>query len=1153
MEEILKMREKFVKLMLTMLAVIMLMIGTSISLIDNNAVVGAETQILFISSAENTIVGIEDDTFSGTLVVPDEAPLAGGATTIVKTIGTQINSNTGKNYYANITGLDISNAVHLEKIVRNSFKYSENLAGKITFPASFVNLGKNVFTTTKVECFEFLGDVDENILLYEVDANTSEITYYFPSTLTRIIAPVTSKTYLEGLVFPSTVSVDYRQNVVVDGNPTALTKVTGDYFTEQEYALLAESFENLEGFKVNDIVYTAETITTLLYDGSALTSVIKTQSVPTTYTVQLSSGLGYNLSGPESVLEGESYVATLTLDEYYNESNFVLTVVDSSAQEVEYKSVKDGNVYSVTIENVTDSLEISVQGVVFNTFTINITPTTTNYTTLQQINLTANIVGHVPTATCLWEQQQGANLLFDANEQLLNLGTLSSGNYTFKATATIVYDGQTYSQTATQTFEVSDVYYNIQYVDDLNKSEFLGETKVLAGETYAFNVQINPYYTESDYTIKVYNADTNALIKTITKNQSFIVENVACNLKLTIVGLQLNNPTISLVATNAETEQSGNTFLIETNINLVSTSNIAMPMDECTITWKVNCDVVQNNNLTSLLLNKPSAGNYAVEVIWNFESENILRSATLEFSVDKVNCTVTLNQNSYTFNNVSLNYLLNVEYNNTVLEQDIQLVKYVFKNGEYISTDEIKNVGSYKLEVSYNSDIVEFSQNSKLSCTFEITPQQLPVYYKTQTSSFVYDNERHYVELNLGINSSQDEWTQLGLDLNEVKENLYVVNGDTKTLIYSLPVFADASEFVPYQQAFVNVGEYYCELVCNNTNFALQTSETKYSHATYEITPYIFTINANKTAVYKSTEEIPSKQYSLQFFDTYLKVTLWFNREAGDTVGEYAITGIHNIEIQNESATNFEFNLDPKSKIYKVTPKIVSVIWNKPLEFVYDGEYHCPTAKVQDDEVEITIEGAQYLPNQPKSKYVATAVCADQNYLLSNNAINFTINSTTISGSNNGTSASIESDEGFNPIYTLNIEESSENKTFEENLSNTYSNKISVLGSYSFTVVDEFNKQVEYSEKVNISIEKPAYFTGKTRVLEILADGTTKEVTFVTNGNSLTLQDVDMNSSFVFVTFSSHSVFITVVVSVLACGACAFVICWILKKRKKIN
>ncbi len=1111
----------------------------------------ASNDVVFILDAtdQSIITGIASpENYDGVLVIPEYVTGADGQNYNV----TKIKSNAANNTFKNITGLDLTNATYLNSIVRCTFQDIASLSGKITFPASLTSLARDAFSGTSVTEFEFLGEVTDSIVL---ERN-------IPASLTKLVVPITSKDkmieksttgdYVENF---KNVDILYWDYVSINNQPTTLRKTIGTNFTSEDYDLLSKDIDKFDGFVVGGSLYNASNFSTLRFAGDSLA--VKYKEAKTTYDVNLESGKGYNLSGESEVEENATYVANLTIDKYYSESQFKVVILDNAENPIEFNLENTAGGYKISIENVTSEINIKIEGVVLNDFSVSIisSPNKMTYDIDDEIILTANVVGNVPVEqlTYKWTQTTGAEVEIESNNTQLNLANLPAGTYTFVVEVKYVYNSENIVSTNSINITVNEVYYNVTFVSDNDLCSLLKEfpLTVAKNDDYVFQFDINEYYSESDYMVSVYNTLTLQPIEVLKDNQMFLIKNVCSDITINVTGLTKNTLDVELLI---EGHDIADRLVVGENIKIISSANTGMPMEECVITWKVNDQIITEQNLNTYVMGVLPAGNYIVECVWDFYNADITDIETIEFTISKVVCSAKLQKASYEFNNIPYDYPLSINYPYADAKQEIILRKYIYKSNAWEAIDEIKNVGRYKLELDYDTNIVEFTSDSITSCVFDINPRVVDINYSKSVGNIVYDGKPHYIEYNIGIDIDSITWKNYGLTKEDVKENLYCVKGDVKTLIYSLSVYENNDSFMAYADKFTDAGEYYFELTCDNKNFVLKTNSNKFKSVTYTIVPYVVSLNANINEVFKSTSVNPYKVYEIEVKDKIHIVTVYYTREQGTAVGKYAITGILKIDMPTENLNNFTFTINNKTAVYVVDQKPVEVIWDTNREYVYDGEYHLPNATVNDSDVVITITGKQYLPNKPKTSYTATASCDNSDYKLLNSTVKFTINSTTITTNKNSqTVAYVESAQGFNPNYSLSVTtDAKAENNFMSYVSKGYSSNVNILGAYTVKVVNLANTEVSYAETVDIKINKPEYFSKSTKVLEILADGTTREVSFEKDGNTLKLNDVHLGASFVFVNPThKHTVLIIALVtlSLVLAGACV----WLILKNKKFR
>ena len=96
------------------------------------------------------------------------------------------------------------------------------------------------------------------------------------------------------------------------------------------------------------------------------------------------------------------------------------------------------------------------------------------------------------------------------------------------------------------------------------------------------------------------------------------------------------------------------------------------------------------------------------------------------------------------------------------------------------------------------------------------------------------------------------------------------------------------------------------------------------------------------------------------------------------------------------STQNSNYTLTNTTKVFRITPMSVPVVWTDTNTLIYNGQAQKPTAKVtgaNGEQVQIVVDGAQ---TNAKTGYTATASTNDQNYTLTNASTTFSIKPMTV-------------------------------------------------------------------------------------------------------------------------------------------------------------
>ena len=955
----------------------------------------------------------------------------------------------------NITSLDLSACTRLTKITRSTFSNSTSLSGEIVFPESFVNLGHSNFENTQITKMTFLGDLVDTL---NFDGN-------IPSTLEKVLITETSFISLTAesslLTYCDQSIINYFGYVKVNNVETSLIKENGEYLTTNDYDTMAQGIENLKGFDVGGTLYTRDNITSLQYSGQNFIPQIEEEKQYV--TASYSSGDGYTLSGETSVEENTTLVATLVIDEDYNESEFSVIVTDGE-DNVDFTITQSGDTYTITIENVCSDINISIE------------------------NVTQNVINNI---------------------------------------------------------------YSITYPSEMKGYVISGNNEIKHGETFVFSFELNKFYNQSNYEIVITDTNNVELAKYNRTRQAYALENVTCDLVIKVNNVVLNEFSVGLSVTDAIGQELSNIGDGGT-IKITSVLQDSMPLDSMTFAYYLDGTKLANTT-SEFLYENITKGSHTISVVVTIAEIDQTYTTETTFEISKRIYSVNVTISNFTFNNTPFTPTFTKSAQNICGNYDFKVEMFVLEGNVWKETNEIKNVGKYKVNILFDEEIVELTQGSVTTCTFNVLPKEISVYYENKTYSFVYDNTRHYPQIL--VDGDTSVWEGLGLDLTEIREKLYTVSS-SKVLIYDLPLNATSDDYDRYGEYLVNAGNYYSELVCENGNFVLKTSPSLLTSVNYSIAPKKVELDIQSGDVYKSSKQNPSKSYEIKLNDAneIVNITAYFTRESGNDVGKYAITGIQTISVETTGilSSNFNFVLSNKSEnYYVISQKEVYVNWDDKTTFAFDGEYHAPACWVDDDfdgELILTVSGKQKLPCEKLQKYTATASCTSKNFKLVNNTVNFVINAKTLTA-NGDINCSVESSSGFSADYSLVLEE----KPYSSNILSTPNNAFenyNVSGGYTISVVDDLGDNVNYNENVNINIEKPEYFEKGMKVLQVMPSGALKEISYTTSGNFLILNNVRLGSSFVFISPKSNFdlwLVLAICFVVLTIVFCGF---WFVYKKK---
>ena len=254
------------------------------------------------------------------------------------------------------------------------------------------------------------------------------------------------------------------------------------------------------------------------------------ETTPTTYTVTLTTGEGYTLSGDKSVEEGKDYTFTLTIaDGYEKSAEFAVKANGKVLAE------KDGK---YTVSAVTENITVTVTGVVKKA-----APIVKHSVTLP--------TGEGYTVTGATEVVDGENYTFTLaattgfnidsavvkvnGEELDNNG--NEGEYTVEnvtADLTITVEGLKIAKYTVTLTPTEGITY-------LSENDGKPATEAEHGSTYRFKATFDN--AKYNGTLVVKNGDTELAAD---DNGVYSVENVSGNIVITVSGLAINTYTVTL-------------------------------------------------------------------------------------------------------------------------------------------------------------------------------------------------------------------------------------------------------------------------------------------------------------------------------------------------------------------------------------------------------------------------------------------------------------------------------------------------------------------------------------------------------------------------------------------------------------------------------
>ncbi len=220
------------------------------------------------------------------------------------------------------------------------------------------------------------------------------------------------------------------------------------------------------------------------------------------YDISLPSGEGYTVTGSKTVYEGGTYSFKVEAAEGYDGSNMVVKVNGEAVT---------GNNGSYTVENVTENLEITVEGIVKKEVCTITAPTGDGYTFSG--SATAYKGEGYTFKITVDNAYNGSNMVVKANGEVV---TGSNGNYTIAAVnkdTAITVEGIVRKEVCSITPPAEGEY------------TFTGAENVYKGEDYTFTVKANAGYA---VTVKVNDEEITGT------NGSYTVAAVSEDLTITV-------------------------------------------------------------------------------------------------------------------------------------------------------------------------------------------------------------------------------------------------------------------------------------------------------------------------------------------------------------------------------------------------------------------------------------------------------------------------------------------------------------------------------------------------------------------------------------------------------------------------------------------
>lgn len=235
------------------------------------------------------------------------------------------------------------------------------------------------------------------------------------------------------------------------------------------------------------------------------------------YSVTLTPGNGYTLTGENFVEAGQDYTFALTKSgEGYDYTNMVVKAGDTvltAGAEGEYR-----------VENVNENLVISVQGVVLKTYQVEI-PTL----------IGANVIGNQ-------EVSHGSDYTFKV--ELQEGYTQSTIIVEVNGSVCVAVDGiyKVENVTSDLSLSIEGVVLNTYAVDKGSNAAVTvqGEDRVIHGQDYTFTISVDPSYDASEMVVKVNG------VPVIATEGVYKVQKVTQAISITIEGIQIETYSVTL-------------------------------------------------------------------------------------------------------------------------------------------------------------------------------------------------------------------------------------------------------------------------------------------------------------------------------------------------------------------------------------------------------------------------------------------------------------------------------------------------------------------------------------------------------------------------------------------------------------------------------
>jgi len=375
---------------------------------------------------------------------------------------------------------------------------------------------------------------------------------------------LTGETYAYGgkdYSFSLALNSGYEQSTpTVKANGTALTKGADGKYTVANVA--------------SDVGVTVEGIAIIQYD------------------VTLTQGTGYTLTGEQKADYGSDYSFTVALTEGYDKSTPVVKVNGEAVE------VTNG---TYTVQNVTDALTVTVEGVQLNTYSVTL-PSGTGYSVSGE---TTALHGTAYSFTLAVENgYKDTAPVVKANDEVLTgtEGKYTVANVTGNITVTVQVSADTYAVT------LPEVSARVGY-------EISGASSATYGADYQFTLNLKTGYTNSTPTVTVTVGGTSV---EVTKGEGGVYTIAAANVNgaiaVTVADVKKNTYTVTIPTSSAYsiTGENSATYGEEYSFTLAVTEGY----DATELVVKVNGTALTagaNNTYTVAAENVTSALSISVE------------------------------------------------------------------------------------------------------------------------------------------------------------------------------------------------------------------------------------------------------------------------------------------------------------------------------------------------------------------------------------------------------------------------------------------------------------------------------------------------------------------------------------------------------------